>query len=133
MMFSMSAHILIIEDNEMSLALAEYLLRDVGYTVSSATDGGNGMRLALQNTAHLILCDLDLPVIEGAQLVQALRTSGDWSKVPVLAFTAASMSEEQRQGLAADFDGYVVKPVDPGSFATTIGQHLAPGLRISQG
>ena len=133
MMFSMSAHILIIEDNEMSLALAEYLLRDAGYAVSSATDGGNGMRLALQNTAHLILCDLDLPVIEGPQLVQALRASSEWRKVPVLAFTAASMSQEQRQALAADFDGYIVKPVDPASFAATIGQHVAPGVRASQG
>jgi two-component system, cell cycle response regulator len=133
MMFSMSAHILIIEDNEMSLALAEYLLRDAGYTVSSATDGGNGMRLALQNTAQLILCDLDLPVIEGPQLVQALRASSEWRKVPVLAFTAASMSQEQRQALAADFDGCIVKPLDPASFAATIGQYLAPGMRVSQG
>ena len=129
----MSAHILIIEDNEMSLALADYLLRYAGYTVSSATDGDSGMRLALQNAAHLILCDLDLPVIEGAQLVQALRASEDWRKVPVLAFTAAAMNEEQRQALAADFDGYIVKPVDPASFAATIGQHLAPELRVSQG
>lgn len=133
MMISMSAHILIIEDNEMSLALADYLLRDAGYTVSSATDGGSGMRLALQNTAHLILCDLDLPVIEGPQLVQALRTSSDWRKVPVLAFSATSMSESQRQALGTDFDGCIVKPIDPASFAATIGQHLAPGLRHSQG
>lgn len=129
----MSAHILIIEDNEMSLALAEYLLREAGYSVSSATDGGSGMRLALQNTAHLILCDLDLPVIEGPQLVQALRASSEWRKVPVLAFTAASMNQEQPQALAADFDGYIVKPVEPASFAATIGQYLAPGVRVSQG
>nr|WP_298727916.1 response regulator [uncultured Steroidobacter sp.] len=128
----MSAHILVIEDNEMSLALAEYLLRDAGYTVSSATDGGTGMRLALENTAHLILCDLDLPVIEGVQLVQALRANRDWRKVPVLAFTATSMRDEQRQELAADFDGYILKPVDPVSFATRIGQHLASELH-SQG
>ena len=128
-MFSMSAHILIIEDNEMSLALAEYLLRDAGYTVSSATDGESGVQQALMNTAQLILCDLDLPVIEGPQLLQALRANGDWRKVPVLAFTAAS-TESQLRALAADFDGYVVKPVDPGSFAATIGKHLT---RASQG
>jgi two-component system, cell cycle response regulator len=128
-MVFMSAHILIIEDNEMSLALAEYLLRDAGYTVSSATDGESGMQRALANTAQLILCDLDLPVIEGPQLVQALRANGDWRKVPVLAFTAAS-TEGQLRALAADFDGYVVKPVEPGSFAATIGEHLA---RVVQG
>lgn len=127
----MSTHILIIEDNEMSLALAEYLLRQSGYAISSATDGGNGVRLALENKAHLILCDLDLPVIDGPQVVSALRASGTWHQVPVLAFTAASMSDEQRRTLAVDFDGCILKPIDPASFAATIGSHLAPELRIT--
>jgi CheY-like chemotaxis protein len=122
----MSAHILIIEDNEMSLALAEYLLRQSGYTTSSATDGGSGVRLALENKANLILCDLDLPVIDGPQVVNTLRTTPDWRRVPILAFTAASLSDEQRQTLAADFDGCIVKPIEPASFSTTVGQHLQP-------
>ncbi|HEY0680916.1 MAG TPA: response regulator [Steroidobacter sp.] len=122
----MSAHILIIEDNEMSLALAEYLLRQSGYTTSSATDGGSGVRLALENKANLILCDLDLPVIDGPQVVNTLRTTPDWRRVPILAFTAASLSDEQRQTLAANFDGCIVKPINPASFSTTVGQHLQP-------
>lgn len=129
----MSAHILIIEDNEMSLALADYLLRQSGYTISSATDGGSGVRLALENQAHLILCDLDLPVIDGPQVVSSLRANDGWRKVPVLAFTAASMTDEQRQALAADFDGCITKPIDPASFAATVGNHLTPELRASQG
>lgn len=129
----MSAHILIIEDNEMSLALAEYLLRQAGYTTSSATDGDSGVRMALENQAHLILCDLDLPVIDGPQVVTMLRTHGEWRRVPILAFTAASLSEEQRRVLTTDFDGYVAKPIDPVSFSNTVGHHLAPELRASNG
>lgn len=129
----MSAHILIIEDNEMSLALAEYLLRQSGYTVTSATDGGSGVRLALENKAHLILCDLDLPVMDGPQLVNALRTNEGWRKVPILAFTAASMSDAQRASLAMDFDGCIAKPIDPASFAATVGRHLTSESRASQG
>jgi CheY-like chemotaxis protein len=129
----MAAHILIIEDNEMSLALADYLLRQSGYTITSATDGGNGVRLALENNAHLILCDLDLPVIDGPQLVSTLRASDRWRKVPVLAFTAASMNDEERQRLVADFDGCIAKPIDPVSFATLVGHHLAPELRAAHG
>jgi two-component system cell cycle response regulator len=127
----MSAHILIIEDNEMSLALADHLLRQSGYTITSATDGGSGVRLALENEAHLILCDLDLPVIDGPEVVNALRTNERWRKVPILAFTAASMSDEQRRMLAADFDGCIAKPIDPASFADAIGHHLAPELRVT--
>jgi two-component system, cell cycle response regulator DivK len=126
----MSAHILIIEDNEMSLALAEYLLQQSGYTTSSATDGGSGVRVALENRAHLILCDLDLPVIDGPQVVSALRTNEAWHPVPILAFTAASIGAEQRRTMTADFDGCIVKPIDPPSFADTVAQYLAPDLRI---
>lgn len=129
----MSAHILIIEDNEMSLALAEYLLRQSGYTTSSATDGDSGVRLALQNQAHLILCDLDLPVIDGHEVVSTLRTHREWRKVPILAFTATSISDEQRRALAADFDGCIDKPINPASFTATVGRHLAPELRATHG
>jgi CheY-like chemotaxis protein len=125
----MSAHILIIEDNEMSLALAEYLLRQSGYTTSSATDGDSGVRQALQNQAHLILCDLDLPVIDGPQVVTTLRRHTDWRKVPILAFTAANLGGERRRELTADFDGCISKPIDPVSFVATVGHHLAPELR----
>jgi CheY-like chemotaxis protein len=129
----MSAHILIIEDNEMSLALAEYLLRQSGYTISSATDGDSGVRIALENQAHLILCDLDLPVIDGPQVVTTLRTHDAWRRVPILAFTAASLSEERRRALTADFDGYISKPIDPASFSKTVGRHLAPELGAPHG
>jgi CheY-like chemotaxis protein len=129
----MSAHILIIEDNEMSLALAEYLLRQSGYTTSSATDGDSGVRMALENQAHLILCDLDLPVIDGPQVVTTLRSHDQWHRVPILAFTAATLSEERRRALTTDFDGCISKPIDPAAFCTTVGQHLAPELRASHG
>jgi two-component system, cell cycle response regulator len=127
----MSAHILIIEDNEMSLVLAEYLLRQSGYTTSSATDGDSGVRLALENQAHLILCDLDLPVIDGPQVALTLRNHMEWRTVPILAFTAATIGEERKRELTANFDGCIAKPIDPASFSTTISHHLAPELRAS--
>jgi CheY-like chemotaxis protein len=129
----MPAHILIIEDNEMSVALAEHLLRQAGYTTATALDGGSGVRLATENTADLILCDLDLPTMDGAQVVGALRTDTRWRPVPVLAFTAASLGEEQRRTLAPAFDGCITKPIDPGSFVRTIAPYLAPELRAAQG
>lgn len=129
----MAAHILIIEDNEMSLALADYLLRQGGYSTSSATDGESGVHLALANEAQLILCDLDLPVIDGQQVVALLRANAAWRKVPILAFTASSMADEQRNALSADFDGCIVKPIDPASFIATVARHLSPESRASHG
>jgi CheY-like chemotaxis protein len=129
----MSEHILIIEDNDMSLALADHLLRRAGYTTSTAIDGLSGLRLALENKSQLILCDLDLPAMDGAEVVRALRADAGWRKVPVLAFTASSLSDEQRRMLASGFDGCIAKPIDPATFTATVAVHLQSELRVSRG
>ena len=128
----MSAHILIIEDNEMSLVLAEHLLRQAGYTTSTATDGNSGVRVAMENTADLILCDLDLPTMDGPQVVSALREQPTWRPVPIVAFTA-SISEEQKRALAGDFSGCIAKPIDPRTFTATVARYLAPTAQALQG
>ena len=127
----LAAHILIIEDNEMSLVLADHLLRQSGYATSCATDGESGVRLALMNAANLILCDLDLPAMDGPPLANALRANDAWQRVPIVAFTAASLSDEQRRALTASFDGCIEKPIDPPSFTTTVAQYLPVDLRAS--
>jgi CheY-like chemotaxis protein len=124
-----AAHILIVEDNDMSFVLADHLLRQAGYSTMRATDGSDGVRAALENRADLILCDLDLPVMDGYELLQALRTNDRWRAVPILAFTGDAPGTDQGAVLAAGFAGYLVKPSDPRTFVAEIGQYLAPSLR----
>jgi two-component system cell cycle response regulator DivK len=124
-----AAHILIIEDNDMSFALADYLLRQAGYSIARAADGGAGVRAALENRADLILCDLDLPVMNGFEVLDALRADAGWRAVPLLAFTGDSAERAQSEVLAAGFTGYVFKPVDPQTFVATLAHHVAPELR----
>jgi CheY-like chemotaxis protein len=130
---SMAAHILIIEDNDMSFVLADYLLRQAGYSTSRALDGQAGVQAALQNAADLILCDLDLPVMDGYQVAGALRKDSNWRPVPLLAFTGDSPGDHHSEVLARDagFTGLIFKPVDARTFCATIGQHVASGLRAS--
>ncbi len=130
---TMAAHILIIEDNDMSFVLADYLLRQAGYSTSRATDGAAGVQAALENVADLILCDLDLPLMDGYQVASALHKTSGWRRVPLLAFTADSPGHEQNEALAleAGFAGLVFKPVDAQTFSATIAQHVAPELRAS--
>jgi two-component system, cell cycle response regulator DivK len=126
----MTAHILIIEDNDMSFVLADYLLRQSGYSTSRAHDGEAGLQAALQNAADLILCDLDLPVMDGYQVAGALRQASDWRAVPLLAFTGDSPgAHSESLARAAGFEGFIFKPVDARTFSATIAQHVAPGLR----
>lgn len=129
----MAAHILIIEDNDMSFVLADYLLRQAGYSTSRAQDGESGVQAALRNQADLILCDLDLPVMDGYQVAGALRKDSSWRAVPLLAFTGDSPGHEHAESLAraAGFEGFIFKPVDARTFCATIAEHVAPRLRAS--
>jgi len=127
----MAAHILIIEDNDMSFVLADYLLRQAGYSTSRAVDGAAGVQAALENVADLILCDLDLPLMDGYQVASTLRETSGWRRVPLLAFTGDSPGHQQNETLAleAGFAGLVFKPVDAHTFSATIAQHVAPVIR----
>lgn len=125
----MTARILIIEDNDMSFVLADYLLRQKGYTTMRASDGSAGVQAALENPVDLILCDLDLPLMDGYEVIGALRSDSAWRPVPVLAFTADSPGKDHSAVLAAGFTAYVFKPPDPRTFASTIAQYIAPQER----
>jgi CheY-like chemotaxis protein len=125
------AHVLIIEDNEMSFVLADYLLRQAGYLTSRAADGGAGLRMAAQNVADLILCDLDMPAMNGYELAGSLRADAAWRPVPLVAFSASISGEERKQVLAAGFAGFISKPIDPRTFSATVAQYLPVDLRAS--
>lgn len=122
----MSARILIIEDNAANLELLRYLLAFNGYEVLQATDGLQGVAAALQQRPDLILCDLQMPGLDGYQVLARLRGQVD---AVILAVTAFSMPHDQENVMTAGFDGYFSKPIDPENFVAQIEQYLPPALR----
>nr|WP_315186601.1 response regulator [uncultured Albidiferax sp.] len=127
----MSARILVIEDDEFSRELVRYLLDRHGYTVLEAADGGAGLDLALNAHPDLVLCDLQMPVLNGYEVVQRLRSNPLWQVVPVIAVTAFSMPGDRDIALAAGFDNYLTKPITPEIFVQQIAAFLPLGLRAN--
>ncbi len=125
----MLARILIIEDDSFSRDLVSYLLRSAGYTVLQANDGSVGLRLALQETPDLIICDLQMPVMNGYDVVRGLRRSTDWRRVPLIAVTSFSMLGDRQKALSAGFDEHIGKPVSPETFIAQIETFLPPALK----
>ena len=115
----MKATILVIEDNPESLQLLAYLLSMAGHETLTAADGEEGLRLALGARPDLILCDIQLPGIDGHEVARQLKASGECSSIPLVAVTAYSMPGDRENAMAAGFDGYLTKPIDP---ATILGQ-----------
>lgn len=125
----MPARILVIEDNKVSLELVQYLLKSFGYGSFAACNGQEGLRLARQENPDLILCDLQMPLMNGYEVIQELIKDPQLKLIPVIAVTALSMPGDRENVLANGFAGYIPKPIDPETFVQTIEQFLGAELK----
>jgi two-component system cell cycle response regulator len=116
--------ILVIEDNPANMELARYVLEAFGYTVSAAVDGESGLELARAEPPDLVICDLQLPGIDGIEVAKRLKAQPALSRVPLIAVTAYAMVGDRERVLAAGFDGYISKPLDPQTFVPQIAAFL---------
>ena len=91
----MAARFLVIEDNAANLELMGYLLRAHGYEVEEATCGELGLELAVQQPFDLIICDVQLPGIDGYQLVGTLKSDARLRRVQT-GFRARSRRHNRR-------------------------------------
>jgi two-component system, cell cycle response regulator len=124
----MPAHILIVEDNPENLALMTYLLEAFGHTVLRAMDGEEGVQLAASEKPDLILCDLQLPKLDGFEVADRIRNTPRLSHIPVVAVTACAMRGDHEKVLAAGFKGYISKPIAPEAFVRQAEQFLRADL-----
>lgn len=112
----MTERILVVEDNEDNILLIDYLLKAHGYTPLLARDGNEGVRLAIENRPDVVLLDIRMPEMDGYEVAAALKAEPGLSGTRVVAVTASAMVGDREQIVAAGFDGYIDKPIDPETF-----------------
>jgi two-component system cell cycle response regulator len=123
------ARILVVEDTAYSLQLMTYLLTAYEHTVLEAVSGEQAIELASTTAPDLVVMDLQLPGIDGFETLTALRSIPDRAAVPVIAVTSFAMVGDRDRALAAGFDHYMTKPIDPESFVDEINSRLPERLR----
>ena len=123
----MSTRVLIIEDNPDNLELMSYLLNTFGHTTLKATDGEAGLAAAREHNPDLILCDIQLPKMDGYAISRALSQDPKFRRIPRVAVTALAMVGDREKVLAAGFDGYIPKPIDPENFVKQVEKFLPRG------
>jgi CheY-like chemotaxis protein len=120
----MPARLLVVEDNPANLELMVYLLEAFGHRVITAVDGATGVDLARSERPDLILCDIQLPVLDGYGVARAIKADQSVCAIPLVAITASAMQGDRGLALAAGFDGYLPKPIDPESFVGQVESFL---------
>ena len=110
-------HILLAEDNELNMEIAEFVLQDEGADVTKAWDGQEAVEL-FRNSApgefDVILMDIMMPVMNGYEATKMIRSLDreDAKEVPIIAMTANAFTEDRIRAKEAGMDEHVAKPVD---------------------
>jgi len=105
--------VLYIEDNPANLRLVEQILQAVpNLHMWSAPEPLLGLELAMEHLPDLILLDINLPGMDGYEVLKHLRSEDASKDIPVIAISANAMPKDLKKGEEAGFDGYITKPVN---------------------
>lgn len=115
-----AARVLIVDDNEMNVEMAGFLLTQAGMEVASAFDGHSALEQVPVFQPDLVLMDMQLPGFDGMALTQQLRAQPLTRPMAIVAFTAYAMRGDKERFLALGCDGYIAKPLQVATFAEEV-------------
>ncbi|MBW2072354.1 MAG: response regulator [Deltaproteobacteria bacterium] len=107
--------LLLVEDNAINLEVMKSQLTALHYKVDTAEDGREALAKYYENDYDAILTDIDMPEMDGYELVEEIRRSAkDAARpIPILAITASDLDLTEERARAHGFSGYMLKPLDP--------------------
>jgi len=105
--------ILVIDDSRSVVMVVEAALTKEGYEVITASDGLQGMKLAISAKPDLIISDMVMPKMDGYGLFNALKAIPATTDIPIILLTATDSPEEEHKALKAGFIDFIAKPVMP--------------------
>lgn len=117
--------ILIVDDNDVNLRLAQWLLTSEGFSVRTAVDAEDAFQVLESFRPRLILMDLQMPGMDGLTATRKLKADPATREIIVIALTAFAMSGDRERALEAGCQGYVTKPIDTRTLPALIAGYLA--------
>ncbi len=122
--------ILIAEDDSELRQLFSRVLTKNGYAVTGVTNGKEALDALFNGYYDMVISDIMMPVMDGYELVNAIRESGN--SMPVLMITAKGQYDDMKQGFLSGTDDYMVKPVNVNEMVLRIGALLRRAQMISE-
>jgi len=119
--------VLIVDDNEMNRKLARDLLRSAGFETLESATGADALTLAVEHAPDVILMDLRLPDMDGAEVARKLEAEPRTAWIPVLAISALPLEGSGEWLKAAGFAGWIEKPIRVGRFADEVRRYIPSG------
>ena len=121
---------LIIDDSSVMRKIVERSLRQAGVNLTKVFEAGNGaeaLAVLAENRVNLILCDINMPVMDGLEFVKQLASVDNAKGVPVVMITTEGSESHVVQALSCGAKGYIRKPFT----ADQVKEHVLPLLGVS--
>ncbi len=117
----MSKNILSVDDSSSMRQIIKSCLGKVGYTVSEASDGLEGLeKINAGEKYDLLIVDVNMPNMDGITFVKEVRKNGNYKTIPIIMLTTESQAEKKADGAIAGATGWVVKPFQPDEFIKVV-------------
>ncbi|MDA1131751.1 MAG: response regulator, partial [Proteobacteria bacterium] len=121
--------VLLAEDNELTQDVAAQMIRAAGGEIVIAANGAEALQKVGEypGAIDVVLMDLQMPGMDGAEAAQRLREVYEASELPIIAFTAHALTEERDRAMAAGMNDYLVKPVTRDRLIQALVRHIPGG------
>lgn len=109
-------NVVVIDDEEDSLEVAEIILLEYGANVFTASDGQEGLEVIREAKPRFVISDLSMPVMDGWSLIHTMKQDRGLAEIPVIALTAHAMIGDRERAISAGFHNYLTKPLTVDTF-----------------
>jgi two-component system sensor histidine kinase/response regulator len=107
------ARVLLVEDNALNREVGTELLAEAGLVVDVAENGEQALERLRESSYDAVLMDMQMPVMDGLEATQIIRTMPGLGALPVIAMTANAMDSDRKRCLDAGMNDHIGKPIDP--------------------
>lgn len=119
-------NILIIDDSAVMRKTLRQILDDANYSVIEAVDGQDGLNKLQNNKIHLVLCDVNMPVMDGIEFLKKKKDLKNSKFVPVIMLTTESSKSKMDEGKEAGAKAWIIKPFDNKKLLFAISKLIIP-------
>lgn len=109
----MKKMILTVDDSASIRQMVQFTLASAGYGVIQAVDGMDALDALQSATVHMVITDLNMPRMDGIQLIRELRVQRAYRFIPIIMLTTESQLGKKTEGKSAGATGWIVKPFSP--------------------